>query len=94
MKNIEDNEEQLKVIENKTENIKEVTDVGKEPLSLEAKGLIEEIKIIQKDVDYRKMKITGGNNLHDFSYYKTFKELFIGISYRNMTVVETAYLVL
>ena len=34
------------------------------------------------------MKITDGNNLYDFSYYKTFKELFIGISYRNMTIDE------
>ena len=64
LKNIEDNEEQLKVIENKTENVKEITDVGKEPLSLEAKELIEEIKIIQKDVDYRKLNITGITILH------------------------------
>ena len=64
LKNIEDNEEQLKVIENKTENVKEVTDVGKERLSLEAKELIEEIKIIQKDVDYRKLNITGITILH------------------------------
>ena len=64
LKNIEDNEEQLKVIENKTENVKEVTDVCKEPLSLEAKELIEEIKIIQKDVDYRKLNITGITILH------------------------------
>ena len=48
-------------MKNKTENIKEVTDSAEEPLSLEAKGLTEEIKITQKDVDYRKLKITGGN---------------------------------
>ena len=35
-------------MKNKNENIKEVTDFVKEPLSLEAKELIEEIKIIQK----------------------------------------------
>ena len=52
----------------------------------EAKGLIEEIRIIQKDVDYRKLKITGGNkNTYDFSDYKTFKELFRDLYYRNMT---------
>ena len=39
-------------IKNKTENIKEVTDFVKEPLSLEAKALVEEIRIIQKDVSY------------------------------------------
>ena len=38
---------------------------------------IEEIKIIQKCVDYRKVKITGGNKItYDFSDYKTFKVLF------------------
>ena len=62
LKNIEDkNQEKLKAIKNKTENIKEVTDFVKESLSRQAKRLTEEIKIIQKDVDYRKLKITGGN---------------------------------
>ena len=56
-KNIEDkNEEQLRGVKSKTENIKEVTDFVNEPLSLEAKELIEEIRIIQKNVDYRKLK--------------------------------------
>ena len=50
LKNIEDKNEQLSKIKNKTE-IKEVTDFVKEPLSLEAKALIEEIRIIQKDVN-------------------------------------------
>ena len=71
LKNIEDkNKERLKAIKNKTENIKEVTNFVEEPISLDAKGLFEEIKIIQKDVDYRKSKITGGNNItYDFSGY-------------------------
>ena len=43
---------------------------------MKAKGLIEEISAIQKDVDYRKLKITGDNKVeYDFSDYKTFKEL-------------------
>ena len=90
LKNIEDkSEEQLKAIKSKNENIKEVTDFVEEPLSLEAKGLIEEIKIIQKDVDYRKLKIAGGNkNTYDFSDYKTFKELFRDLYYRNMSIDE------
>ena len=88
LKEIEDkNEERLKVITNKTGNIREVTDCVKEPLSLEAKGLIEEIKIIQKDVDYKKLKISGGNKTtYDFSDYKTFKESFRDLYYRNMTI--------
>ena len=36
---------------NKTENIKEVTDFVEESLSPEAKALIEEIRVIQKDED-------------------------------------------
>ena len=78
LKNIEDkNEEPLKALTNKYENIKEVTDFVKELLSLEAKALIKEIKVIQKDVDYRKLKITGGNKTdYDFRDYKAFRELF------------------
>ena len=90
LKNIDNkNEEQLKVIKNKTGNIKEVTDFVEEPLSLEANGLIEEIKIIQKDVDYRKLKITGGNKIkYHFSDYKTFKELFRDLYYRNISIYQ------
>ena len=67
----------LEKTKNKTENINQVTDCIKEPLNPEAKALIEEIRTIQKDVNYRKLKIRGGNNsTYDFSDYKTFKELF------------------
>ena len=83
LKNIKDKNEQLLKIKNKTENIKEVTDFVKEPLSLEAKALIEEIRTIKKDVDYRKLIIRGGNNVtYDFSNYKHLKnylEIFITI---------------
>ena len=61
LKNIEyKNKEQLKATKN-NETIKEVTDFVKEPLSLAAKELIEESRVIQKNLDYRKLKITGGN---------------------------------
>ena len=77
LKNIEDKtEELLKTTKNKTENIKEITDFAKETLSPEAEDLIKEIKTIQKNVDYRKLKITGGNNVtYDFSDFKTFNDL-------------------
>ena len=82
LKNIEDKNEQLLKIKNKTE-IKEVTDFVKEPLSLEAKALIEEIRIIQKDVNYKKLTIKGGNNVeYDFSDFKTFNELFRDLYYK------------
>ena len=68
LKNIEDKNEELLKAKNKTENIKEVTDFVNEPSSLEVKELIEEIRVIQKDADYRKLKIRGGNNTdYDFS---------------------------
>ena len=88
LKNIEDkNEGQLKIIKNKTENVKEVTDFVEKPLSPKAKALTEEIRTIQKDVDYRKLKTRGGNNVtYDFTDYKTFKELFRNIYFKKMTI--------
>ena len=88
LKNIEDkNEKPLEVKNKANENIKEVTDFVDQPLSFEAKELIEEIKNIQKDVDYRKLKIRGGNNVdYDFSDYKTFKELFRDLYYKETTI--------
>ena len=72
LKNIEDENKVKNKVENK--NIKEVTEFVEQPLSFEAKELINEIKTIQKNVDYRKLKIRGGNNVdYDFSDYKTFK---------------------
>ena len=89
LKNIEDKNEELLKAKNKTENIKEVTDFVDQPLSLEAKELIEEIRAIQEDVDYRKLKIRGGNNTdYDFSDYKTCKELFKGLYCKKITIEE------
>ena len=76
LKNIEDKNVSKKVKNKTKENIKEVTDFVDQPLSFKAKEINEEIKVTQKDVDYRKVKIKGGNNVdYDFSDYKTFKEL-------------------
>ena len=90
LRNIKDTkEEQLKAIKNEAENIKEVTDFVKEPLSPEAVALINEIRSIQKNVDHRKLIFTGVNAFtYDFSDYKTFKELFRDIYYRNMSINE------
>ena len=88
LKNIEDkNEKQLEVKNKSNENIKEVTDFVYQPLSFEAKELINEIKVMKKNVDYRKLKIRGGNNVDcDFSDYKTFKELFRELYYKKSTI--------
>ena len=88
LKNIEDKNEKLLEVKNKTgKNIKEVYDFVDQPLSFEAKELIEEIKAIQKDADYRKLKIRGVNNVdYDFSDYKTFKKSFRYIYYKETTI--------
>ena len=68
----------MKAIKRKNENIKEVTGFVEEPLNLEGKALIEEIKSIQKKIDYRRLTTTGVNkNTYNFSDYKRFKETFI-----------------
>ena len=88
LKTIEDKNKKLLEVKDKTkENIKEVTHFLDQPLSFEAKALIVEIRVIQKDVDYRKLKISGGNNVdYDFSDYKTFKELFRDRYYKETTI--------
>ena len=87
LKNIEDKNEKLLEAKNETKNIKEITDFVDKHLSLEAKDLIEEIRVIKKDVDYRKLKIRGGNNTdYDFSGYKTLKELFRDLYYKKITL--------
>ena len=85
LKNIEDTNK----VENKIKNkdIIEVTDFIYQPLNSKATELINEIKNIQKNVDYRKLKIRGGNNVDfDFSDYKTFKELFRNLYYKQTTI--------
>ena len=58
LKNIEDkNGKLLKIKKNKTEDIKEITNFIKESLSLDKMALFEEIRIIQKNVDYRNQKL-------------------------------------
>ena len=85
LKNIEDKNKVKNKVENK--DIKE--DFVDQPLSFEARELIKEIKTIQKNVDYRKLKINGGNmKEYDFSDYKTFKELFRDVYYRHVTIDE------
>ena len=84
-KNFEDKNK----VENKVKkkDIIEVTDFVDQPLNSKPKELINEIKNIQKNVDYRKLKIRGGNNV-DFAFndYKTFKELFRDLYYKKITI--------
>ena len=85
LKNIEDKNKVENKVKNK--NIVEVTDFVDQPLNSKAKELINEIKTIQKNADYRKLKIRGGNNAdYDFSDYKTFKELFRDLYHKKTTI--------
>ena len=87
LKNIEDKNKVKNKVENK--DIIEVTDFVDQPLSSKAKELLKEIKIIQKNVNYRKLKIKGGNMKdYDFSDYKIFKEFFRDLYYRTVTIDE------
>ena len=58
-------------------------------MSLEAKGLIQEIRVMQKDVDYRKLKIVGGNREYDFSDLKSYLEIFITKNIQKMMQKHT-----
>ena len=81
-----DKDDQKEGLFKRLKNI-EVTDFVDKPLSLEAKELIEEIRVIQEDVDYRKLKNIGHNRVeYDFSDYRTFKELFRDLYYKKFTI--------
>ena len=91
LKKLKDKIEDKNKVKNKVESkdIIEVTDFVDQPLSSKAKELLKEIKIIEKNVNYRKLKIKGGNmKEYDFSDYKTFKELFRDLYYRTVTIYE------
>ena len=87
LKNIEDKNKQLLEIKQKAENIREITDFVKEPLSPEAIALIDEIIAIQKVVNCKNLKIIDGKKSdHDFTDSKTFNELFRDLYYKKMTI--------
>ena len=77
----------LKRLKNIEDKNKAKNKVKNQPLNSKAKELINEIKTIQKNVDYRKLKIRGGKNVDfDFSDYETFKELFRNLYYKKTTI--------
>ena len=54
---------------------------------MEAKNLIEQINIIQKYFDYRKLEVIGGSRVeYDFSDYRIFKELFRELYYKKRSI--------
>ena len=78
LKHIEDkNEERLKTTKNKTKNIKQITNFFEERLSLEAKALFEEIKTIEKNVDYKKLVLRIRMILEILKHLMIYLETFI-----------------
>ena len=54
--------------------------------------MIKKIRIIQKNVHYRKLNIRSGNNsTYDVSDYETFKELFRDLYYKKMTIDDAEH---
>ena len=76
LKNIEDKNKVKNKVKNK--DIKEVTDFVNQPLSFEAKELINEIKNIQKNVDYRQLlEVTRKNMISVIiEHLKNYLEIF------------------
>ena len=88
-KNIEDkSEEQLKAIENKKDNqlgIKSMAHILDEKLSQEAKNLLT--KLNSQEVKYAKLDFKGDKELQfEFGDYRSLKELFKAIYYRNPSI--------
>ena len=84
------NEELLLKTTNKSENIKKITNSIEELLSPEAKALNREIIIIQKNVDYRKLKTIGSNNVaFDFTDFKTFNDLYKDLFFKKVLIDDT-----
>ena len=53
-------------------------------------ALFEKIKTMQKNVDYRKLKIIGGNNVtYDFSDFKKFNDLSKDLYSKKMLIGDT-----
>ena len=86
LKNIEDKtDKQLNENKDNQLDIKSIGYTIKKELSQEAKKLSNQEKLI----NYRKLSFRGGNNVdYDFSEYRSLKELFKAIYYRNVTIEE------
>ena len=70
-------------------SIKSIGYAVKEELSQEVKNILEKPNNQEKLINYKKLSFTGGNNIdYDFSEYKSLKELFKAIYYRNVNTRE------
>ena len=95
LKNIEDKSgEQLKIIENKKDNqlgTKLVTHMLDEELSQEAKNMLVKLSNQEKIINYTKLDFRRDSGLEFyFRDYRSLKELFKAIYYRNIPIDEAA----
>ena len=89
LKNIEDkNEEQLKIIGNKT-YMKSQIDLFDKDLTPVTIALIKLIKSIEDNVNYDKLSFTGGNKkVYGLGSFKTLEKLIKDIFRKNMAIDE------
>ena len=87
-KNIEDKtDKQLNKNKDSQLGIKSIGYTIKEELSQEAKNMLEKLNNQEKLINYKKLYFKGGNNLdYDFSEYRSLKEIFKAIYYRNIRI--------
>ena len=88
LKNIEDKtDNQLKENKDNQLGIKAIGCTIKEDLSEEAKNILEKLNNQEKLINYKKLYFKGSNNSrYDLSEYKSLKELFKAIYYRNIRI--------
>ena len=88
LKNIEDKtDKQLEENKDSQLGIKSIGYLIKEELSQEAKNILEKLNNEEKFINYKRLIFTGGNKVdYDFSGYRSLKELFKAIYYRNVRI--------
>ena len=88
LKNIEDKtDKQLNENKGSQLGIKSINHTVKEELSQEAKNMLEKLNNQEKLINYRKLNFTGRNKVdYDFSEYRSLKDLFEAIYYRNVKI--------
>ena len=96
----------LKNTEDKTDNqlnrnkdgqldIKSIGYIVKEELPQEAKNMLEKLNNQEKLIKYKTNYFKGGKKVnYDFSEYRSLKELFKAIYYRNITIEKAENLML
>ena len=91
LKNIEDKtDRQLQENKENQLGIKSIGYTIKEELSQEAKNILEKFNNQEKLINYKKCNFKRGNTVdYDFSEYRSLKELFKAIYYRNIRIEKT-----